>query len=379
MENWSEWTSWNAVTILLVILIIVSFIQGLRKGAFASFQHLIAFVMEGLTMVGALVISWLVGEWLSPIVKQWLTDQAIQVPDVSDEPFKQLYYTLVTGIRDFTLLRFGILWLLVYMVVKPLLVLLAQLLLPTPGPGRTESSAETSPWLNRVTGGAVGSMIGAGRVLMLLAVMFVYASLFPHSGVTAYMQDSVIYREGSQRIFQPITGNLLQEKLPVFTRAVEDEFANILQRRYEIIDSHIPKNIEAVAFEITVELDTDEKKARDLYNWVGSRIVYDWEKVRLYEDEGVWKEQTPEDTFQTRLGVCIDYSRLYAVMARSVGLEVKVVTGLGYDGRGGYGPHAWNVVYLSEQDRWVPLDATWATSGDWFDPPNFEETHIPDV
>lgn len=379
MESLHDWTTWNAVTVLLVILLVVSIIQGLRKGAFASFQHLLAFVMEGLTMVGALVISWLGGEWLSPIVKQWLMDQAIQVPDVSGEPFKQMYYTFVTGIRDFTLLRFGILWLLLYLVAKPLLVLLVQLLLPTLEPPRGEADAETSPWLNRMTGGAVGSMIGAGRVLMLLAVMFVYASLFPHSGVTGYMQDSVIYREGSQRILQPITGNFLQEKLPVFTRAVEDEFTSILQRRYEIIDSHIPEGIEAAASELTQDLQGDEKKARELYNWVGSRIVYDWEKVRLYEEEGIWKEQTPEDTFRTKLGVCIDFARLYAVMARSAGLEVKVVTGLGYDGRGGYGPHAWNVVYLSEEDRWVPLDATWATSGDWFDPPNFEDTHIPDA
>ncbi|GJM72735.1 hypothetical protein HMSSN036_49510 [Paenibacillus macerans] len=66
------------------------------------------------------------------------------------------------------------------------------------------------------------------------------------------------------------------------------------------------------------------------------------------------------------------------MMARSQGLDVKVITGLGYDGQGGYGPHAWNEVFLSAQNAWIPLDATWAQSGDWFNPPAFSETHIPD-
>lgn len=56
-------------------------------------------------------------------------------------------------------------------------------------------------------------------------------------------------------------------------------------------------------------------------------------------------------------------------MARSIGLEVRVVTGLGYDGRGGYGPHAWNEVYLNDSSKWVPLDSTWVSSGgNWFNP-----------
>ena len=115
-----------------------------------------------------------------------------------------------------------------------------------------------------------------------------------------------------------------------------------------------------------------------MYDWVGSRVVYDYIKVEDYEGKGIWHEQNPQMTFDTKRGVCIDYSRLYAVMARSQGLQVKVVTGLGYDGRGSYGPHAWNEVYLSEKNKWIPLDTTWAGSGDWFNPPAFSDTHIED-
>ncbi|MNI42667.1 Transglutaminase-like superfamily protein [compost metagenome] len=113
-----------------------------------------------------------------------------------------------------------------------------------------------------------------------------------------------------------------------------------------------------------------------LYDWVGTRISYDYAKAENYERNRIWKEQTPQETFDTRLGVCIDYARLYAVMARSQGLQVRVVTGRGYDGQGGYGPHAWNEVYLPESGTWIPLDSTWAKSGDWFNPPDFASTHV---
>ena len=215
---------------------------------------------------------------------------------------------------------------------------------------------------------------------MLIAILFIYVSLFPHSMVTPYIESSQMYQKGAQEVISPFTGDFIAEKAPVFTRAVEQEFTNILQRKYEVLDAKIPGNIADAAKEVTVNGKTDEEKAKLLYRWVGSRVKYDWDKVKLYEEQRIWKEQTPEDTFNTREGVCIDYSRLYAQMARSVGLDVKVVTGLGYDGQGGYGPHAWNEVYLKETNRWVPLDSTWVASGaNWFNPPNFDQTHVRDV
>jgi transglutaminase-like putative cysteine protease len=198
--------------------------------------------------------------------------------------------------------------------------------------------------------------------------------------LSGYIEDSQLYQKGAKQVVEPFTGDLIASKLPVFTRAVEQEFTNILQRKYEVIDASVPADITAAAKQVTAGGKTDEEKAKLLYKWVGGSVHYDWDKVRDYEDKGIWHEQTPQDTFTTRKGVCIDYARLYAVMARAAGLEVKVVTGLGYDGQGGYGPHAWNEVYLHEKSAWVPLDATWYSSGgNWFNPPSFAQTHVRDA
>ncbi len=242
---------------------------------------------------------------------------------------------------------------------------------------REQPEEQSSSFWSSLVGGVLGALMGAGRALILIALLFAYATLFPQTTLAGYIGASSIYQKGASEVVKPITGDFIANKIPVFTRAVEQEFNQIIQRKYEVIDAKVPDNITEAARQITADAKTDEEKARLLYRWVGTRVQYDWDKVNLYEQKRIWKEQTPEDTFQTRKGVCIDYSRLYAVMARAVNLDVKVVTGLGYDGRGSYGPHAWNEVKLNEQNKWVPLDSTWvASGGNWFNPPNFNQTHI---
>ena len=93
--------------------------------------------------------------------------------------------------------------------------------------------------------------------------------------------------------------------MPVFTQSVQEELNGIIQRKYEVIDHKIPEGIEQTAH-VVKDSSTDEEKARKLYDcW---RITYDHDKVTLYEERRIWKEQTPQDTYDTRLGVCIDYA-----------------------------------------------------------------------
>ncbi|WP_256865280.1 transglutaminase domain-containing protein [Paenibacillus sp. 32352] len=373
--------STNWITLLLAATLLVSVIQGMFRGASSSARHLMLMVAEAVAVVVSVLLAWRIASWLSPKVQAWLISLQLVIPATDIGFFQQLYYTFMTSVRDFTLLRYGVLFVLGYMLLKQLLYRIID-------PVMDGWVAETlrhdarrrggGPTLiSSILGGVIGCVTGLGRSLLIIAVLFIAATLFPQTPAANYIQASDLYQKGANEIIRPVTGDFLASRLPVFTRAVEQEFDNILQRKYEVLDAKIPNNIAEAAKEITAKAGTDEEKARLLYRYVGTRIQYDWDKVNLYEQQRIWKEQTPEETFATKKGVCIDFSRLYAVMARSAGLDVKVVTGLGYDGRGGYGPHAWNEVYLSESNKWVPLDSTWvASGGNWFNPPNFNETHI---
>jgi hypothetical protein len=381
-EAWNAIHSANWITILIAGILILSLVQGMLRGGSSSVRHLMLMVAEGIAALLGLIIAWKTASWLSPLVQVWLTSLRIVIPAYELTFFQQLYYTVVTGARDFSLLRYGILFVLSYSISKQLLYRIIDPLVDNwmseTGRHDLQQDRVSKPTvLSSLLGGLIGSVTGAGRSLMLIAVLFIFASLLPQSTAANYIQASELYQKGANEVIKPVAGDFFSDKLPVFTRAAEQEFTNILQRKYEVLDANIPNNIAEAAKEVTAKGKNDEEKAKLLYSWVGSRVKYDWDKVNLYEQKRIWKEQTPEETFSSKRGVCIDYSRLYAVMARSLGLEVKVVTGLGYDGRGGYGPHAWNEVYLSDKKNWIPLDSTWvASGGNWFNPPNFNETHI---
>jgi hypothetical protein len=370
----------NAVSAMLILVVIVSALQGAARGASHSARHFIQMIAEGAITLASLFVAWnMAGVW-SETIQAWLITQNITLPSGTVNGAVQLYYTLVTGIRDFSLLRLGLLFIIIYSVVKHGLYMVFLFGWSVIAPNRDERlPVEGSRLTSGVIGGGIGAIMGSARAFVLIALMFVYTSSFPSAPMAGYIQQSDLYQQGASRMIEPVAGKFVH-RLPIITQEAGEQFGQILQRRYEILDARIPDDIAQAAQEITADGKTDEEKAKLLYQWVGTRVRYDWDKVRLYEEQQIWKEQTPEDTFTSRTGVCIDYSRLYAVMARSVGLEVKVVTGLGYDGRGGYGPHAWNEVYASEQERWIPLDSTWVSSGiNWFDTPDFDKTHIRDT
>jgi hypothetical protein len=371
-------TAINLMSILILLILLGSAVQGARKGASGSARQLLTLMLEGIVTLLVLFISWKWMLWSSPHVAAWLVSRNIAIPNTELSWFRQIYYTFITALRDFSLMRSAILFLISYGLLKNVLMWLIYWGISSWALFRDRAPRlNGQTWSSTLAGALIGSLTGVGRAVMMIAVLFIYAALFPHAPFTKYVQDSKLYQKGAQEIIQPFTGEFISTQLPVFTRAVETEFNNILQRKYEVVDAKIPANIADAAKVITAKATTDEQKARALYDYVGTRVTYDWDKVNQYEQKRIWKEQTPEDTFATHKGVCIDYARLYAVMARSIGLDVKVVTGLGYDGQGSYGPHAWNEVYLTEQKHWIPLDSTWRSSGgDWFNPPKFNETHI---
>jgi hypothetical protein len=378
-------SSINWITVLIAGTLVFSVIQGMIRGASSSARHLAQMAAEGAAIVVGIVLSWWLSSWASPYVQGWLVELNIVIPTRELGLFEQFYYTVVTSVRDFPLLRLGVLFIMGYAIIKQIIY---RMIYPFFGHwGREQIQGESRHArtkrpgiISSALGGIIGTLSGLGRSLLIVAALFIYTTFLPQTEITPYIQASTLYQEGATAVIKPVAGDFLTNQLPVFTRKFETEVNNILQRKYDVLDAQIPSGIAEAAKEVTLKGTTDEEKAKLLYKWIGTRVTYDWDKVNLYEQKKIWKEQTPEETYATRKGVCIDYSRLYAVMARSIGLEVKVVTGLGYDGRGGYGPHAWNEVYLNDSSKWVPLDSTWVSSGgNWFNPPNFNQTHIREV
>ncbi|MFC5405619.1 transglutaminase domain-containing protein [Cohnella soli] len=372
MNGMEELFDRNLVTWLLLAMVAFSMYRGFRCGASGSVKQLVFFLISAVISVAAIALAALLAAKASPHVQMWLVDRNLSNPGPEASAWSQFGYTALAGLRDLPLLRFAALFLVVHSIVRALTGIVT----------KAFASVVSVPFavvpsggaVGKSAGGLIGATLGAGRALLLTAVLFAYCAIFPSAPMSDYIQQSGLYREVAAQVIRPATGGLLNERLPVFAKAVSGELGELWQKRYDVIDANLPEDIAAAAVEVTKDAAGEEAKAKALYDWVGSRIVYDDDKASLYVENGVWREQNPEATFRTRKGVCIDYARLYAAMARAAGLEVHVVTGLGYDGRGGYGSHAWNEVRIGE--RWAPLDCTWANTGNWFDTPSFADTHI---
>ncbi|WP_235946322.1 transglutaminase domain-containing protein [Saccharibacillus alkalitolerans] len=369
--------STDAITVLLLGVLILSAIRGAFLGTRRTAAGLGTMFGRLLLRVLSILAALLLAGWVSPYVRDWADRAVLSMPTGELPQWRTAGYAVLGFVSDFSLLRIGLLFLLIYPICLAILALL----------GRWRSSADGQPmkkkgkrrkgsaFLDRIGGAGLGLAAGAWRGLLLLALIFVIASIWPDSPLTRHAEKSPVYRYTAQNVFEPAAGELLNKKLPVLTASAAAEWDGILRQKYDVIDRNIPADIGQAAAKIAGtggEID----RAKELYGWVGTRIQYDYDKVSDYENKGIWHEQTPRDTYDTRRGVCIDYARLYALMARSVGLQVRVVTGLGADGRGGYGPHAWNEVYIPAEERWIELDPTWAAGGDWFDRKDFADTHI---
>lgn len=163
------------------------------------------------------------------------------------------------------------------------------------------------------------------------------------------------------------------------TSDLDDEDSNIRTVVYNgiTIEEGIKSNsiIEKKAEKITKDAKSDREKAKVLYEWIGSNIEYDTNKAnKVLNTNEEELESGAIYAFRDRSGVCFDYACLYVAMARSVNLKVRLVIGEAYDGDK-YVSHAWNEVYLTDENIWIKVDTTFYVGGNYFDSDNFDK-HI---
>jgi transglutaminase-like putative cysteine protease len=205
-------------------------------------------------------------------------------------------------------------------------------------------------------------------------------------------KSSSLYQWADRKVINPLLTSSFTKDLPVLGQQAGDWFHKISQEAAKIgpsdskgiwtwqtrFDSNA--EIDAKARSIVKGAKSDREKAYRLYKWIGEHIKYDYRKARAIES-GQFQKFTfgAIPTFQTRKGICSDYSSLMVAMGRAVGLEVKQEFGEAVLPDGSGGPHAWNVVYLKDENKWIPCDPTWEHAGKFFDNPDFYVTHHPEI
>ncbi len=257
-----------------------------------------------------------------------------------------------------------------------------------------------SPFLRR-TISFVLSIPKAFVTLILISFIFYFFSYyFTVPGFSRYIDESRILNKVYDTALKPVIDSDIAKKIPVilndsFNRLEKNDGNNIkiAENIRETLDNYNIKviqyyngvtlddaiqstpEIDKLAVDITKNGKNEYDKCRKIYDWITKNISYDYSKAnKIAKDTRNTKSGTII-CYQSRKGICFDYSSLFISMCKANGIKVNLVTGLGYSGML-WGDHAWNQFYLKEQNRWVNVDTTFGVSGvNYFDVANFSLDH----
>lgn len=256
--------------------------------------------------------------------------------------------------------------------------------------------------------GSLFSFPGAVFSVLLVSLFLNFFSYYFTSPLLSkWMNESQVYQLVYKNVLYPVMNSNIAKQIPVLVndsfkksigRIIPDNSAEIGNKLAErlsggniriieyfngvTLDEAIKSNeeIDSTAKKIVGSEKNTKKKAYLIYKWVSKNIKYDYEKAEQISRDTKGISSGSIIAFETRTGICFDYSSLYISMCRATGLKVRMVTGLGYSGVA-WGDHAWNQVYSSEENRWINVDTTFgSTAGNYFDKPDFGVDHkYPDV
>lgn len=236
------------------------------------------------------------------------------------------------------------------------------------------------------------------NVLIVVIMITVFSMYMPSAVLSEQLESSKVYSIVQQYTIKPLLDSKYVQKIPVI---FNQTFGNV--NRFEIPEELLKKGalpdkeentriiwyFNGVTLEDAVKSNQDidnfakdlvktetdsRKKAKIIYIWVASHVKYDYLKAEKIT-KGITDENSGAiEAFSARKGICFDQSALYVAMCRAVGLKVRLITGVAYNGMV-WGEHSWNQVYIPEENKWVNVDTTFAIGGIYFDRKNFTDDH----
>ena len=121
----------------------------------------------------------------------------------------------------------------------------------------------------------------------------------------------------------------------------------------QMINWNNKMNATKKAKELTKSAKNDREKIISIYEYIVNSISYDKLKASKIKSNYI---PNVDETIRLQKGICYDYSSLFAAMLRSVDIHTKLVMGYKNDIRE---YHAWNQVYLEEENIWITIDTTY--------------------
>ncbi|MBU3128138.1 transglutaminase-like domain-containing protein [Clostridium tagluense] len=206
-----------------------------------------------------------------------------------------------------------------------------------------------------------------------------------------YLEGSQLYNYISKEVVIPLTNSKLAKQLPnivnnsfkIVVKEASAKDSNVQNKQKVItyyngvtLDQGVQSNgeIDKFAIKLVQNKNATREKAKLIYNWVGSEVVYDDAKANRVLNNDLEVKSGAVPTFDSKSGICFDYACLFVAMCRANNIKVRIITGQGFNGNN-WVSHAWNQVYIEDENKWINVDPTFLIGGDYFDSKRFVIDH----
>lgn len=232
-----------------------------------------------------------------------------------------------------------------------------------------------------------------GYVLFITLLLNVVSIFYTNESFNRYLESSKTYNYLCKKVVIPVTNSKLARKLPDI---INNSFKIVVKENSYGKDSsdkningktivyyngvtlnegvRSNKQIDSFAKDLVDKQSTQKEKAKILYNWIGSNISYDHDKAYKVLNNEFDVKSGAIPTFQSKKGICFDYACLYVAMCRANEIKVRLITGQGFNGVS-WVSHAWNQVYIKEENKWINIDTTFYKGGNYFNSKRFDLDH----
>ncbi|MDF2986949.1 MAG: transglutaminase domain protein [Eubacterium sp.] len=236
-------------------------------------------------------------------------------------------------------------------------------------------------------------------LICLSFIFYFFSYYFTVPGLSKYIDESEVLNTVYDTALKPVVDSDIAKKIPVIVNDQFNRQEGIGDQRNKIaenikdalgnynikviqyfngvtLDDAVESSpeIDKLALELTKSVNNDYDKSKKIYNWITDNIKYDYEKAKIIARDTSGTQSGTVICYETRKGICFDYSSMFISMCMANKIKVRIVTGLGYSGLA-WGDHAWNQFYDSQSKRWVNVDCTFGVSGNYFDTSRFAFDH----
>lgn len=372
----------NLITVLIACIFIVPILIGIIKPLTSSrFHRSFVWLFNCIIFFTAIILS-------AVFTKTILSGY--------DDAILDFFYGIIPGFKDAVLGKEIWLYPIIFSVLTVIICLILRLLLiPVYKFALDPMSHRLSKVVNSMNKAGSRTIGGIwkvpGSILLVLifsAFIYIFTCFFSTPSITDYIDSSTPYINVQDNIIKPIFDKslvsdirvLLDDSLKSEKKDITDvEGKNKFQVYLNgmIIGDAVKSNteIDTKAKEITKSGTGDRDKAYLVYAWVCRNIKYDYDKSVIIKYDPSKAVSGAIETYNTKKGVCFDFSSLYVAMCRAAGLKVRMMTGYGYTGKL-WVDHVWNEVYCTGSETWINLDTTFGVSGiNYFNSPYFDIDH----